>query len=238
MTTDEPDTSKRPRGMAGLATTLAGRTDALARRSTEDDIESDPPPSDGPPGIEASTTKARSAKRGATGKGQRHPAPSGSKSHNDAVHPVQIQKQSAPDTRQFAGAQGRLDAAGEPVVKWTLEVAPQLVRALSVWERDETKRLGERVYRERVIDEALDRLPQDIDGILDVVNGMPASLRHATGEQLGTRVRASVRAKLIALRPELRVAGVKNVKIRDIYSAGVYQYLIALGVEVPEASRE
>lgn len=54
--------------------------------------------------------------------------------------------------RPFAGPEGRLEASGEPVVKWTLELAPQLVMALNVWERDETRRLGERVFRERMID--------------------------------------------------------------------------------------
>jgi hypothetical protein len=39
-------------------------------------------------------------------------------------------------------------------------------------------------------------------------------------------------------RPELRVAGTKHIRIRDIYSAAVYRHPTTLGVEVvTEASR-
>ena len=41
-----------------------------------------------------------------------------------------------------------------------------------------------------------------------------------------------MRDKLLSLRPELRVAGVKNVRIRDVYSAGVYHYLVGLGISI------
>jgi len=138
----------------------------------------------------------------------------------------------------MAGPEGRLEASGEPVVKWTLELAPQLIHALAVWERDETKRLGQRVFRERLVDLALDSLPSDLDDILGAVAELPTPLRHALGEQFGTRVRASVRDKLINLKPELRVAGIKDVRIRDIYSAGVYRYLTSLGITVdPESPK-
>ncbi len=118
------------------------------------------------------------------------------------------------------------------MVKWTLELAPQLIMALNIWERDETKRLGQRVYRERMIDLALDSLPEDMGEILKIVSELPQPLRIAPGQQFGTRVRSSVRDKLLGLRPELRVAGIKNVRIRDIYSAGVYRYLAELDIEV------
>jgi hypothetical protein len=119
-------------------------------------------------------------------------------------------------------------------VKWTLELAPQLIMALNVWERDETKRLGQRVFRERMIDLALDNLPEDVDSIVEMVGDLPMTLRHAPGQQFGTRVRASVRDKLLGLRPELRVAGIKSVRIRDVYSAGVYRYLVGLGISVED----
>ena len=138
----------------------------------------------------------------------------------------------------MAGPEGRLEASGESVVKWTLELAPQLVQALNVWERDETKRLRQRVFRERMIDLALDSIPTDLDGVLTVVRELPLELRRAPGEQFGTRVRASVREKLLGLRPELRVAGIKDIRIRDIYSAGVYRYLIQLGIVVDVVSPE
>jgi hypothetical protein len=138
----------------------------------------------------------------------------------------------------MAGPEGRLEASGEQVVKWTLELAPQLIHALAVWERDETKRLGQRVFRERLVDLALDSMPTDLDDILAAVAALPTQLRHAPGEQFGTRVRASVRDKLINLKPELRVAGIKDVRIRDIYTAGVYYYLTGLGVAVnPETPK-
>ena len=127
-----------------------------------------------------------------------------------------------------------MEASGETVVKWTLELAPQLIKALNIWERDETKRLGQRVFRERMIDLALDNLPEDVDSIVDLVAELPSSLRHSEGQQFGTRVRASVRDKLLGLRPELRVAGIKNVRIRDVYSAGVYRYLVRLGITVED----
>lgn len=125
----------------------------------------------------------------------------------------------------MAGPEGRLEASGEPVVKWTLELAPQLIHALALWERDETKRLGQRVFRERLVDLALDNLPADLDGILATVADLPTPLRHASGEQFGTRVRASVRDKLINLKPELRVGGIKR------------RLLTAYGIPVADTSK-
>jgi len=110
--------------------------------------------------------------------------------------------------------------------------------ALNIWERDETKRLGQRVYRERMIDLALDSLPEDMGEILKIVSDLPQPLRIAPGQQFGTRVRSSVRDKLLGLRPELRVAGIKNVRIRDIYSAGVYRYLTGLDIEVENGAEK
>lgn len=240
--TDTDETSgKRPRGMAHLASTLTGRTDMLARRSTEEQLAPDPNPeadSDpAPPATEPVLAEAP-AKDLTIAPADPGEDPGPGLEAADARRPaaaVQRQRPSATAVAPqspFAGPEGRLEASGETVVKWTLELAPQLVMALNVWERDETRRLGERVYRERVIDQALDRLPQDIDEILRVVAELPATLRRAPGQQFGTRVRASVRDKLLALRPELRVAGIKDVRIRDIYSAGVYQFLTGLGIAV------
>jgi hypothetical protein len=48
-------------------------------------------------------------------------------------------------------------------------------------------------------------------------------------------VRSSVREKLLGLRPELRVARIRDVRMRDIYSAGLYRYLVGLGVDVGSA---
>jgi len=241
---DKASAGKRPRGMANLASTLTGRTDSLARRSTEEQLAPDPrtastldpsfPPASAPiaaplpPDDAGDATTAHPAVEG--------PAPSTGASQRASASAQRVRQAGSPPPpmRPLSGPEGRLEASGETVVKWTLELAPQLVMALNVWERDETKRLGERVFRERMIDHALDRLPEDLDGILNVVADLPRALRRAPGQQFGTRVRASVRDKLLALRPELRVAGIKDVRIRDIYSAGVYQYLVGLGITVED----
>ena len=220
MSATKAETIKKPRGMAGLASTLAGRTDSLARRSVEQGLAAVPTP-DPPlaPAIESPTADTA-------------PEPVAS-----AVTPITARRSPvaaspSPLPLPVAGPEGKLEASGEVVHKWTLELAPQLITALAVWERDETKRLGQRVFRERIVDLALDLIPSDIDEALDLVAQLPAQLRYATGQQFGTRVRASVRGKLIELRPEMRIAGVQGVRIRDIYSAGIYRYLTGIGVKV------
>lgn len=238
---------KRPRGMANLASTLTGRTDSLARRSTEEQLAVEPATSVGAVPAQATPTPPVPVPAAADDVGEPPDATPAGESVAPAAAPPQAARRTPtspkrrrpsagalPAHRPFAGPEGRLEASGETVVKWTLELAPQIVMALNVWERDETKRLGERVFRERMIDQALDQLPEDLDAILNVVAQLPATLRRAPGQQFGTRVRASVRDKLLGLRPELRVAGVKDVRIRDIYSAGVYLYLTGLGISVED----
>lgn len=286
--------TRRARGMAGLASALSGRTDALARRSTEDelagdrpnhaptsvffeaaDVEAAEPRTAAEPvataraaavprraRVKVDEPEARSSGTADTRRAVKtddHMSPGATElrtpdaaddevgsvpaaAAGPATEPLAaaqetvIESTFAPPqpTRPFSGAEGRLEASGERVVKWTLELAPQIVMALNVWERDETRRLGERVYRERLVDEALDRLPDDIDAVIATVTDLPQVFRHGPSEQFGTRVRASVRDKLLNLRPELRVAGVKGIRIRDIYTAGVYRYLVALGVVVSD----
>ena len=226
--------AERPRhsrgGMAALAGDLANRTNSLARASTEDglvpavELVSDSPK---PAPVQAVKPAAQASVV---------PAP------HAAEPAVPSSSAEACQTRQtarpMAGPEGRLEASGEIVVKWTLELAPQLIMALNIWERDETKRLGQRVYRERMVDLALDSLPEDVGEILKIVADLPQPLRIAPGQQFGTRVRSSVRDKLLGLRPELRVAGIKNVRIRDIYSAGVYRYLTGLDIEVENGAEK
>jgi hypothetical protein len=239
--------------MASLAASLSVRADSLAKRSIEDDLtgttspsaevassrlaplelvpqESDSKasavvesvddmplaPTDPPPkSVVAIAPEPSSPAKGKTNRRQ-----------------VSAAKQIDVRHRPVAGPEGRLEASGERVVKWTLELAPQLIMALNVWERDETKRLGQRVFRERIVDLALDSLPDSLEEILEVLAVLPQPLRTAEGEQFGTRVRISVREKLLGVRPDLRVAGIKNVRIRDIYSAAVYNYLTQLGVPI------
>lgn len=228
------DSARKGRGMAALAGTLNSRADSLAARSTADEIAPSPPSkvSDPPSALATAGDEVNVGHRGprlveGSSGAVAAPAASATAFRRRSTRGTRLEP-----VRPMSGPEGRLEASGERVVKWTLELAPQLIRALAVWERDETKRLGVRVFRERMVDLALDSLPGDLSGILDVVGELPTELRHAPGDQFGTRVRASVRDKLIGLRPELRVAGIKDVRIRDIYSAGVYRYLVALDVPV------
>jgi hypothetical protein len=234
MITPDQSLPRKPKGgMASLASNLSSRAGSLAHRSTEESLvptvaataRSDMPQ----PGPESDMAQAVHAQRTETAK----PATSSSQSAHQAHHPKR-EPSATGFARPLAGPEGRLEASGEGVVKWTLDLAPQLVMALNVWERDETKRLGQRVFRERMVDLALGSLPEDLDSILRLVDDLPTALRYAPGQQFGTRVRSSVRDKLLGLRPELRVAGIKNVRIRDVYSAAVYRYLTGLGIPVEQ----
>ncbi len=230
MSTPDASLPKRPKGgMASLAADLTSRAGSLAHRSTDErlaPVVSAPGPVVDPKSAPTSSDVAR-----------RRPKPVVRELPQPQVSDISRPERPAPVARlprPLAGPEGRLEASGETVVKWTLELAPQLIMALNVWERDETKRLGQRVFRERMIDLALDNLPEDVDSIVEMVGDLPMTLRHAPGQQFGTRVRASVRDKLLGLRPELRVAGIKSVRIRDVYSAGVYRYLVGLGISVED----
>jgi hypothetical protein len=233
------ETIKKPRGMAGLASTLAGRADNLARRSVEPGLAA--VPTDTPPLVPAiESATADTAPEPIAIDDAAHDTPNIAATvpiqEASAVMPITARRTPVATSARLplpvAGPEGKLEASGEVVHKWTLELAPQLITALAVWERDETKRLGQRVFRERIVDLALDLIPSGIDEALDLVEQLPAQLRYATGQQFGTRVRASVRGKLIELRPEMRLAGVQGVRIRDIYSAGIYRYLTGIGVRV------
>jgi hypothetical protein len=130
------------------------------------------------------------------------------------------------------GADGRLDSAGETLHKLTLEIPAPLVDALAQWELQQARN-GQRLYRERAIDAALTRLPDDIDALTDLVRALPEQLRTTEFELVGTRVRASVYQRLKLLRPELRVRRIRGVYLRQVYTAAIYDYLTALGVPVP-----
>jgi hypothetical protein len=172
------------------------------------------------PSPAAPATRVQAATEGSQGAKSKRPRTNATAATAAAVRPM-------------AGREGRLEASGEPIVKWTLELPPQILQALAMWERDETRRLGQRVFRERLVDLALDGLPDGLDAILTAVRDLPPELRQAPGQQFGTRVRASVRDKLIGIKPDLRVAGIKDIRIRDVYSAGVYRYLTDLGITIP-----
>src|SRR5690349_3704742 len=229
MSTPEASLPKRPKGgMASLAADLTSRAGSLAHRSTDERLV--PVVSAPGPAVDPKSAPTSDVAR-------RRPKPVVRELPQPQVSDISRPERPAPVAklpRPLAGPEGRLEASGETVVKWTLELAPQLIMALNVWERDETKRLGQRVFRERMIDLALDNLPEDVDSIVEMVGDLPMALRHAPGQQFGTRVRASVRDKLLGLRPELRVAGIKSVRIRDVYSAGVYRYLVGLGISVED----
>jgi hypothetical protein len=230
------------RGMAGFAAFLEN-SDDLARRSTEGSLVS-PPASPTPPATAAPQSTPVSTGQesspppepepqepAATSIRPMHVVPSEAASPRVAQpKPRRTPKGELP--RPVPGREGRLEASGEPVVKWTIELAPQIVHALAIWERDETKRTGQRVFRERLVDIALDLMPGEVEPVIALVKALPEPLRMGKGELFSTRVRSSVRGKLLGLRPDLRVAGIKDVRMRDIYSAGLYRYLVGLGVEI------
>lgn len=218
-------------GMAGLAASrrLDSRINTLAQRSTGEELL----PAAAPLALVPQTSAAPET---ATPPG----LPAADEPRNEPSRPAGPPPPHKPTDRTvtarqpLTGPEGRLEASGDQVVKWTLELAPQLVSALNRWELDETERLGERVFRERLVDLALDALPTDTEEILALVAGLPPALRKAEPRQFGTRVRFSVREKLVRLRPKLRdhdVRGVR-VRVRDVTNAGVYRYLVALGIEV------
>jgi len=243
---------KKPRrgGMAGFAT-FAANTEDLARRSTEGELldrasptaaappaagirPAGPPPAAGEQATEDSSAPVEAGRQTAPTNGRPiHVVPQQEPSASPPVTPARSPRQSKERfPRPVAGPEGRLEASGEPIVKWTIELAPQLVHALAVWERDETRRTGQRVFRERVVDIALDLLPDQAAPVNELVKALPEPLRTGKGELFSTRVRSSVRERLLALRPELRVVGIKDVRMRDIYSAGLYRYLTGLGVKI------
>lgn len=211
--------------MAGLASSLSTRAGSLAQRSTADSLMPEPQPGQRPEmaaQADAPNEGRPIGLRPVTEDGQAQP--DGSRAVDEM--PASTLSTSGPAsspppsalTRKMYGREGRLEASGERVVRWTLELSPQLVTALNTWERDETRTVGQRVFRERMVDLALDSVPQELDAILALVAELPESLRTAAGEQFGTRVRASVRDKLMNLRPELRVAGIKHQNPRHLLS--------------------
>lgn len=242
MSTPEERVPKKSRGgMASLAADLSSRAGSLAHRSTDESLVPAIPELEPAPSVEKAprtVPKFEDAAQPAATSSDVTRSPMSSIQQLSTPTGTAARRQPRPvpagPGHPLAGPEGRLEASGESVVKMTLELAPQLVMALNVWERDETRRLGQRVFRERMIDLALDCLPEDVASIVDLVADLPSALRHAPGQQFGTRIRASVRDKLLGLRPELRVAGVKNVRIRDVYSAAVYRYLMGLGISVED----
>lgn len=245
---------KKPRGMRGLSAALTGRTDALAAGSRDDEdtptvaviVATEPVE---PPALPADEAADE------VGEGQEEqPGPTAevhqlrpTASPPTATAPVTPAPAKKPTTRPRKrgklprpqhGPDGRLEASGEQVVKTTIEVAAPLLHALAVWERDETKRVGQRVFRERVVDLALDLLPAELDAVLAEVRAMPDELRQTDGAIFSSRLRASVRDKLVGLKPELRVAGIKGVRMRDIHSAALWRYLTGIGVEVTVPSAD
>jgi hypothetical protein len=234
---------KKGRGMAGFAAFLEN-SDDLARRSTEGSLVSSPASPASPATAAAESTPVTTGREESSAP----PEPEPQEAAATSIRPMHVVPSEAAGPRvaqprprraskselprPVAGREGRLEASGEPVVKWTIELAPQIVHALAIWERDETKRTGQRVFRERLVDIALDLMPGEVEPVIALVKALPEPLRIGKGELFSTRVRSSVRGKLLSLRPELRVAGIKDVRMRDIYSAGLYRYLVGLCVEI------
>lgn len=182
------------------------------------------------PGEEPAVTEAKPARPATRTPGAGNAAAA-------VARPVEVPKSAGPLRRPLAGPEGRLENSGEPIRKLTLEIPPALIDALSRWELDEARRTGKRVYRERLVDLAMSRLPDDVDAIIAKARSLPEELRTADPEQLGTRVRDSVHLRLKLLGPELRVRRAQGVYLRHIYAAAIYDMLLALGVAVPLEDR-
>lgn len=132
----------------------------------------------------------------------------------------------------LTGPESRLEMSGEQVKKMSLEMPLPLMDALARWELDLMKQTGKRLYRERLIDHALSRLPEDPEDLIEVGRSLPAALKYAETEQVGSRMRESIWTRLRMLRPEMKVRRTKGVYIRYVYAAAVWQFLTELGVEV------
>lgn len=148
-----------------------------------------------------------------------------STTRDDVRHPV-------------VGPRGRLGANGEKVVKLTMELPEGLVDRLNAWEESETRRTGKRVHRERLIDLALDSLPEDIDGVLALTESLPESYLDGELEPIGTRIRASVQAKLLTIRPQLKIRRMSHVYQWHVYAAAIDSYLNCLEVVEAKAGEQ
>ena len=215
-----------------LAAQLRERASRRAARSVESDLDEGDAATSRPPSPAHAATAAHGdasvapdqtdASPDMTAAAEDSPRPGATADESDATACL----------KPPSGRDGRLDLRGERITKMTLELPPVLVDALARWERDETVATGQRAYRERLIDCALTRLPEDIDALVALARALPDQLRGSEPEQVGTRVRESIQRRLRNLRPELRVRRVRDVYLRHIYAAAIYEYLKSAGVQV------
>lgn len=127
-----------------------------------------------------------------------------------------------------------LDQQHDRISKLTLELPIPLVDVLNRWELDQVRRTGRRLYRERLIDLALAQLPSDMDKVVAMARDLPAWLKYAETEQVGSRVRAPVALELKVMKQELKLRREKGTYVRHIYAVALLDFLTSYGVPVEE----
>ena len=127
-----------------------------------------------------------------------------------------------------------LDQQHDRISKLTLELPIPLVDVLNRWELDQVRRTGRRLYRERLIDLALAELPTDMDMVVTMARDLPAWLKYAETEQVGSRVRAPVALELKVMKQELKLRREKGTYVRHIYAVALLNFLTSYGVPVEE----
>lgn len=127
-----------------------------------------------------------------------------------------------------------LDQQHDRISKLTLELPIPLVDVLNRWELDQVRRTGRRLYRERLIDLALAQLPSDMDKVVAMARDLPAWLKYAETEQVGSRVRAPVALELKVMKQELKLRREKGTYVRHIYAVALLDFLTSYDVPVEE----
>lgn len=125
-----------------------------------------------------------------------------------------------------------LDAQHDAVAKLTYDLPRPLIDVLNRWELDQVKATGKRLYRERLIDMALSALPEDPDEIIVQTRALPAWLRYADTEQVGTRVRAEIATNLKVLKQEFKLRREKGIYVRHVYALALFNMLGDYGIQV------
>lgn len=130
-----------------------------------------------------------------------------------------------------------LDQQHDRISKLTLELPIPLVDVLNRWELDQVRRTGRRLYRERLIDLALAELPSNMDKVVTMARDLPAWLKYAETEQVGSRVRAPVALELKVMKQELKLRREKGTYVRHIYAVALLDFLTSYGVPIEEPAR-
>lgn len=124
-----------------------------------------------------------------------------------------------------SGEVGTLQVEGEELRGTTFRVPPELRQGLNqirLWEKGRT---GKAPELERVVDAALQFLPDDLDGIQELLAATPEDVRRPSVTQpLGTRLREAQFARLDDLPLRAAVEGRGRVKLAEVHRAVLWHY--------------